>query len=154
MNEFKIKGVLFEVDLGKEKMELTLKGNLDKIEILPDNNVNVVDYKTGKPKSRNDIEGKTKNSRGDYRRQLVFYKILLDRYEKGKYKMVSGELDFVEPDDKERYHKEKFIIDEKDVEELEKIIQKSAQEIYDLSFWDKMCEDKKCAYCGIRKMMG
>ena len=154
LNEFKIKGVLFEVDLGKEKIELTLKGNLDKIEILPDGDVNVVDYKTGKPKSRNDIEGKTKNSQGDYKRQLVFYKILLDRCEKGKYKMVSGELDFVEPDDKERYHKEKFIIDEKDVEELEKIIQKSAQEIYDLSFWDKMCEDKKCAYCGIRKMMG
>lgn len=153
LNEFKIKGVLFEIDLGKEKMELILKGNLDKIEILPEGDVNVVDYKTGKPKSRNDIEGKTKNSRGDYNRQLVFYKLLLDRYEKGKYKMVSGELDFVEPDDNRRYHKEKFIIEKKDVEELEKTIEKSAREIYDLSFWDKTCQDKKCAYCGIRKMM-
>ena len=152
-NEFKIKGVLFDFDFRKEKIELILKGNLDKIEILQDSDVNVVDYKTGKPKSRNDIEGKTKNSRGDYKRQIVFYRILLDYYEKGKYKMVSGELDFVEPDDRGRYHKEKFIIKEKDIEELKKTIQKTAQEIYDLSFWDKTCKDKKCEYCGIRKMM-
>ncbi|OWK27283.1 MAG: hypothetical protein US76_02520 [Parcubacteria group bacterium GW2011_GWA2_38_13b] len=152
-NEFKIKGVLFDFDFRKEKIELILKGNLDKIEILQDSDVNVVDYKTGKPKSRNDIEGKTKNSRGDYKRQIVFYRILLDYYEKGKYKMVSGELDFVEPDDRGRYHKEKFIIEEKDIEELKKTIQKTAQEIYDLSFWDKTCKDKKCEYCGIRKMM-
>ena len=33
------------------------------------------------------IEGKTKNSKGDYKRQLVFYKLLLDNYEKGKYRM-------------------------------------------------------------------
>lgn len=152
-NEFNINGILFEIGANKEKIKIILKGKIDKMEILPDGNINVIDYKTGKSKSRNDIEGKTKNSRGDYKRQLVFYKLLLDRYEKGKYKMVSGELDFVEPDNKEQYHKEKFIIEKKDVEELEKIIEKSAREIYDLSFWNKTCQDKKCQYCEIRKMM-
>ena len=94
---------------------MLLKGKLDKLEIDEDGNVNVVDYKTSKPKSRNEIEGKTKNSKGDYKRQLVFYKLLLDKYEKGKYKMTSGEIDFTEPDDSGNYHKEKLPISEADV---------------------------------------
>jgi len=42
--------------------------------------LNVIDYKTGRPKSRNEIEGNTKNSNGDYKRQLVFYNLLLNNF--------------------------------------------------------------------------
>lgn len=144
-NEFKI-NVLFE--------GIRLKGNLDKIEILDsNNNVNVVDYKTGKPKSRNVIEGKTKTSNGNYKRQLVFYKLLLNLYDNGRFNMVSGEIDFVEPDKKGKYHKEKFLVSEEEIKDLKKTIKNTAREILSLSFWDKKCNNKKCSYCRIREMM-
>ncbi len=41
--------------------------------------VSVIDYKTGKPKSRNELMGATKDADGNYYRQLTFYKLLLAR---------------------------------------------------------------------------
>lgn len=154
INEFNIGGVFLSI----EKMEsgedsVLLKGKLDKLEVDEDGKVNVVDYKTSKPKSRNEIEGKTKNSKGDNMRQLVFYKLLLDNYEKGKYKMTSGEIDFTEPDDTGKYHKEKFPVSEDDVLMLSGDIRKIVKEISTFSFWDKKCDDKKCEYCQARGMM-
>ena len=133
---------------------ILFKGKLDKLEIDEDGNVNVVDYKTSKPKSRNEIEGKTKNSKGDYKRQLVFYKLLLDNYEKGKYKMTTGEIDFTEPDDAGKYHKEKINISDEDTQTLSEDIKKIVKEISTFSFWDKKCDDKKCEYCQLREMTG
>ena len=86
-------------------------------------------------------------------RQLVFYKLLLDNYEKGKYEMISGEIDFTEPDDAGKYHKEKFVISKDDVEELQNKIKEITKEIISFSFWDRKCDDKKCEYCELRGMM-
>jgi len=145
LNEFRV-SVLYE--------GVKLKGNLDKIEILDGNaSVNVVDYKTGKPKSRNIIEGNTKSSNGNYKRQLVFYKLLLDLYDEGRFNMVSGEIDFVQPDDKGGYHKEKFVITDEDLKELKEVIKNTEKEILALDFWDRKCNKKDCEYCKIREMM-
>lgn len=145
--EFNIRGI--ELD-----ENITINGKIDKIEILDSsNNVNVVDYKTGKPKSRNDIAGLTKNSKGNYKRQLVFYNLLLNYYQNGKFKMVSGEIDFVEPDSKGRYRKELFEITPEETAKLEEHIKTTAKEILDLSFWNKTCGDPKCYYCNLRKLM-
>ncbi len=156
--------------------EIKLTGKIDKLEFVGNgHDVNVVDYKTGKPKTRGEIEGATKSSDGDIKRQLVFYNLLLDRYEQGppshgfglampngsamaseaskKYKMVSGEIDFVEPDDKGRYKKEAFFIKKEDVMELEELIKKTGEEIMALAFWDKTCEQKDCRFCSLRLMM-
>ncbi|MBU3942982.1 ATP-dependent helicase [Patescibacteria group bacterium] len=140
--EFGVNGV----ELGK----ITLTGKLDKIEIIEGNKVNVIDYKTGKPKSRNEIEGLTKNSNGNYKRQLVFYNILLNS---SKFKMQSGMIDFVEPNDKGIYKREIFEITQEEVEDLKDQIKVVADEILNLSFWDKTCENKDCPYCKLRKMM-
>jgi len=130
---------------------IPIRGELDKIEVLNGMQVNVVDYKTGKPKTRNDLEGKTKNSTGDYKRQLTFYKLLLELEE--KFTMVSGEIDFVEPDQKGKYHKEKFIITDEDVSELKETIIRISKEIMDLSFWDTECDPDKCYHCDLVEEM-
>ena len=52
----------------------------------------VIDYKTGEAKD-NDLRGLTKAGTGDYYRQLVFYKLLLDadgRYPVGKGQSTSS----------------------------------------------------------------
>ncbi len=148
LTEFNIKGVELTPDI-------KLVGMLDKIEFVGDGSeVNVVDYKTGQPKSRNELMGTTRDADGNYYRQLVFYKLLLDLYEDGKYRMVSGEIDFVEPNDSGKYKKEKFEISESDVTELKETIKQVADEVLNLKFWDKTCDDKDCEYCELRKLMG
>jgi len=151
LNEFKIKGALFPVKMSTSDVDIPLTGVLDKMEFLNDHEVNVVDYKTGKPKSRNAI------IKAGYYRQLVFYKLLLDLYSLGgkaaKYEMVSGEIDFVEPDERGKYRKEKFEVNDADLVELKETIARVTHEILNLSFWSTHCEDKKCEFCVLRKMM-
>ncbi|MGD1003483.1 MAG: ATP-dependent DNA helicase, partial [Minisyncoccia bacterium] len=113
--------------------------------------VRVVDYKTGKPKSRNDIEGNTASSDGDYKRQLVFYKLLLDK--EGKRDMRDGVIQFIEPDERGTMHREEFAITPGEVKVLEKLVMDVAREILDLSFWNKGCHEKDCKYCELRKGM-
>ncbi len=171
LSEFKIDGIEITPDI-------KINGKLDKIEILDSaNNVNVVDYKTGKPKTRNAISGNTATRRvsersggrmttssdGNYKRQLVFYSLLLSRFSDGphshgfggqsKYKMVSGDIDFVEPDEKGKFKKEIFVINKEEVVELEELIKKTGDEIMSLAFWDKTCGEKDCHYCALRNMI-
>ena len=75
LTEFKIAGVLLTEDV-------RLTGVLDKLEFVDGSNrVRVVDYKTRQPLSRAAIKGETKtDDDGNYFPQLVFYKLLLDRY--------------------------------------------------------------------------
>ncbi len=154
VTEFAIGGVHIPVKLESgETVEILLRGNLDKIQYLEGNKVSVVDYKTKQPVSRNELEGKTKNSRGDIKRQLVFYKMLLDKYEEGKYSMQSGEIDFIEPDSSGNYKKEAFVITNEEVQELEKLIQDTSKKILTFEFWGDCCDDKDCEFCGYRKML-
>ncbi len=151
LNEFKIKGILF--DIGGD-VEIPISGALDKIEMLSGSEVNVVDYKTGKPKTRNEIEGKTKSSDGNYKRQIIFYKLLLDMFDGGRFRFASGEIDFVEPDERGKYHKEKFLVSDEEVSLLKNEIKRVSNEILDLKFWDSKCKDDDCEYCALRKLLG
>ncbi len=131
-----------------------LSGKLDAIEQVEEGVVNVIDYKTGKPKTRNEILGATKNSDGAYYRQLVFYKILIDEYYDGRVTMQNATLDFLEPDaDSGKYKKESFEITNSDTTELKQKIIEVAHEIRNLDFWQKRCEDKDCKYCSLRDLM-
>lgn len=131
-----------------------LNGKIDKVELLDaSGRVTVVDYKTGKHKSRNQIIGAVKDGDGNYLRQLVFYKLLLDRWQNGKYRMSTGVIDFVEPDARGKLHRESFSITSAHVAELEAVIRRVAAEIRDLAFWDKRCSDRACPYCRLRNVM-
>ena len=83
-------------------------------------------------------------------------------FEEPKFKMVSGELDFIEPLDRARglrptekgdYKKEKFIITDEDIKELKETIKRVTEEILNLKFWDTRCEEKDCQYCNLRKLL-
>lgn len=134
--------------------DITLSGKLDLVQILNTrNDVNVWDFKTGKPKSRNELEGKTKVGNGDYKRQLVFYKLLLNQYRGGKFKMVEGIIDFLKPKPNGSYAREVFVITENEQQDLLSTIERVAQEICSLSFWESRCDDDECEYCALRKLM-
>lgn len=129
--------VPFEVE--HEEIEaVRLRGKIDRLIVHPDESVTVIDYKTGEHKSRNYIEGKTKDlSAGDMKRQLVFYKILLSSFMGGRYRMREAVIDFVEPNKKTgKYRREGFSITEEEVIEMKQTLQETIQSIWDLSFWD------------------
>ena len=138
-------------DLSHESPPIKLTGELDMMTYLDDTftQVRVTDFKTGKAKSRHEIEGKTKNADGNYYRQLVFYKLLL-KYQAPKLKMSEGELDFVQHDADGSWHRESFVIPDEEVVELESIVQKTVGEIRTLAFWERTCDDPQCEWCALR----
>ncbi|MDB5264505.1 MAG: UvrD/REP helicase, helicase / ATP-dependent helicase PcrA [Parcubacteria group bacterium] len=128
--------------------EFTVKGKLDRIDETS-NGASVVDYKTGKPRSRNELMGNTKEGDGNYYRQLVFYKLLLAHTETPRV-MQDGIIEFVEPDEKGRIRTELFPISNEAMDELEALVKKSAEEILTLSFWNEPCNEVACPWCSIR----
>lgn len=146
-SEMNIRGVKLSEDI-------VLNGRLDMIEQLSqDGLVRVHDFKTGKIKSRSQIDGTRTNSKYNYKRQLVFYKILLDRYKDGLFKMKEGVIDFVEPNEKGNFKSEVFSITEEDSRDLESVIKSVGSQIINLTFWEQKCKDGSCEYCKLKEMV-
>ena len=137
--------------------DLKIRGSLDRIEFLDDGQgegrapVRVIDYKTGKPKTRNEIEGNTKMSDGNYKRQLTFYKLLLEK--EGKRNMAEGVIQFIEPDDRGKFRREPFNVSVGETKILETQIGEVVKEIKSLAFWDSIPHAKDCDYCALRRLM-
>lgn len=133
---------------------LKLTGKLDRLDFDAQGNVAlVVDYKTGKPKTRNDIEGKTQSSNGDYKRQLVFYALLLSLYGDERYACKSGMLSFIEPDAKGKIHEEVFVITDEEIDELKQELKRVAAEIVSGSFLKTPCDPAVSNYCHLAHML-
>lgn len=145
-SEIDIKGIRINPDI-------ILNGKLDMIEPIDGTIVDVTDFKTGKQKSRNEIEGLTRSSDGNYKRQLVFYKILLNYYKNNFFKMRNGVIEFVEPNEKGEIKKEVFLISKEEEESLLKEIIEVGNQILEFSFWNTRCDKKDCEYCRLRDYM-
>ena len=134
--------------------ELTLTGKLDRIDIGTDGyTLRVVDYKTGKPKTRNVIEGNTKDADGGYKRQLVFYALLLDLYDDERYQCREGVLSFVQADTKGVIHEEAFVITDEEIAELKQEIIVAVQEIVSGVFLTQTCDEKESDYCHLVNLL-
>jgi DNA helicase II / ATP-dependent DNA helicase PcrA len=129
-----------------------IKGKLDKLEF-DGKSVNVVDYKTGDPeKAREKLKGPSDKepNGGDYWRQAVFYKILVDNYEQKSWKVVSSEFDFIEPDKKKSYRKEKIIISPQDITTVSHQITEVWRKIQNRDFYTG-CGKEDCHWCNFVK---
>ncbi|MES1226202.1 MAG: PD-(D/E)XK nuclease family protein, partial [Bacteroidota bacterium] len=132
--------------------DVPLKGKLDKLEF-DGKSVNVVDYKTGDPdKGISKLKGPNDKDPhgGDYWRQAVFYKILVDHYDAKDWKVVSSEFDFIEPDKKKKYRKEKVVITPADITTVTQQITTTWQKIQDRDFYTG-CGKEDCHWCNFVK---
>ena len=132
--------------------EVPLKGKLDKLEF-DGKAVNVVDYKTGDPdKALPKLKGPSEKepNGGDYWRQAVFYKILVDNYEQKDWKVVSTEFDFIEPDKKKNYRKEKVVISPADITTVTEQISQTWEKIQNREFYTG-CGKEDCHWCNFVK---
>jgi DNA helicase-2/ATP-dependent DNA helicase PcrA len=141
-----------------------ISGKLDKLEF-DGNLVNVVDYKTGQFKNatkkfnrpdKEKVEDAKEKGKpisfedehgGDYWRQAVFYKLLLD-YDKGKnWEMKSAEFDFVEPDKTSgEYLKQHVTITHEDMIVVKNQILASYKSIMNKEF-EVGCMKDDCRWC-------
>jgi DNA helicase-2/ATP-dependent DNA helicase PcrA len=142
--EHSIKNVLVD--------NVPIKGKLDKLEF-NGKSVNVVDYKTGDPdKSSDKLKGpndKQPNG-GDYWRQAVFYKILVDNKPGTDWVAASAEFDFIEPDKKKHYKKQKIAITPADITTVSEQIKSTWEKIQNREFYVG-CGKEDCNWCNFVK---
>src|SRR5665213_178706 len=125
-----------------------VKGSLDKVEF-NGKQVTVVDYKTGKLKHAKDKLQRPTNEQpngGDYWRQAVFYKLLIDHDHSLDWEVISTIFEFVEPVNEGEYHKEKIVIAPEDIAEVTGQIKTVYQKILAHDF-NTGCGKKECDWC-------
>ncbi len=129
-----------------------LKGKLDKLEF-QGKEVTVVDYKTGdvdKAREKLAPPGERNPDGGDYWRQAVFYKLLVDGYEQKDWKVAATEFDFVEPDRKKEYRKVKILITPEDSTTVTQQIVSVWEKIQNREFYTG-CGKPDCHWCNFVK---
>lgn len=129
--DFKDQGII----IGQAK----ITGKIDKLVFLPDNEITVHDFKSGKIK--NSWVGKTANDKVtllNYKRQLIFYKILVEnsRIYNKKFNVNQGILEFITPNEKNEITFLEYNITNDDVSRLQKLIDIVYNKIINLDFVD------------------
>jgi DNA helicase II / ATP-dependent DNA helicase PcrA len=131
--------------------DIPLTGRIDRIDWVDkeQKKVCVIDYKTGKSKTINEIEGAVgttefserelalpENIRGPYKRQLLFYKLLTLLDASFPYVVTEGKFDFVQPEENGKFVQRTFTLKTEDVEALTDLIKQVMSEIRSLKFLD------------------
>lgn len=118
--------------------DIPLTGKIDKIEFLSGQEVNVVDYKTGKP----DSKYQELSPEGDYFRQLVFYKLLCSEAKAFPYEVISGTIDFIEKNNKNLFVQKNYSLTVEAVNKLKRQITQVFASIKNLDFTpNPKCDD-------------
>ncbi len=125
--------------------EIILHGKLDTT-IERGNKILVFDYKTGEAMSENEIRGKTKNSTGDYFRQLVFYRLLLESQGSIK-KEILPSLVFIKPDSKGECRVIQLPIEQTDIDQIKSDIDSVVEAVWSGNLLSMKCEKEDCRYC-------
>jgi hypothetical protein len=144
-----------------ENADIELHGRLDAI-IETDNKTQVFDYKTREAMSENAIRGETQSGDGNYFRQLVFYKILLENRQStgniGKtathppyQKEIETSLIFVKPDSKGRCLTVTLPVSYEDVAVVKGQIADLVQSVFSGDFLSATCSDPACKWCATKK---
>jgi DNA helicase-2/ATP-dependent DNA helicase PcrA len=139
--------------------DIYLSGKIDRLDWLDQSQglVRVIDYKTGQSKSLNHILVKTKTAlrdlsereaqlpttiRGNYQRQLVFYKLLmqLDRQLSSKIQVAEAAFAFVEPTEKggDKFVTRSMEISDEAIVDLKLLIKEVMAEIRSLKFLEHL----------------
>jgi DNA helicase-2/ATP-dependent DNA helicase PcrA len=127
--------------------DIPLKGAIDKIEFTG-KQVVVIDYKTGNiENAREKLKGPHEKNPlgGDYWRQAVFYKILLNHHPKN-WEVTLAQFDFVEPNKKKEFEKINVPITDADITTVTQQIQTVWAKIQQKDFYTG-CGKEDCHWC-------
>lgn len=132
--------------------EVPITGLLDKVEIY-DDHVVVIDYKTGNPDSsgnRKKLKPPTSvdgsDPGGDYWRQIIFYRLLIDGDSRQQWKMKNGVMDFIEKNSKDQFTQRQFDIEQFEMDMVGDQLVETYNNIKAHKF-DEGCRDEHCQWC-------
>jgi DNA helicase II / ATP-dependent DNA helicase PcrA len=124
-------------------------GKIDKIE-LHGNNCSVVDYKTGDPDKSAAAMTARPNEKdplgGDYWRQMVFYKLLIENFEERNWKVTLGTFDFVQKNKGGDYKQVIVPVFAEDEEIVKAQLKDAYSRIMNHEF-NKGCGKETCHWC-------
>lgn len=136
-----------------------IKGKLDQLVFHDSHTVHVIDFKTGKFSSEKkktllppvigvnpEIAKFEELYGGNYWRQVAFYHLLINNDPLHNYKTLSGEMFFVEPDNKGNFVREKIFIQPHEHKFMEQLIAEVYGKIKNHEF-TKGCGKKDCEWC-------
>lgn len=125
-----------------------ITGRFDKLEF-NGKHVHVVDYKTGGIKNaKPSLDGPSDKNQdgGDYWRQIIFYKVLLDAQKQKDWKMTSGEMLFLERDEKGEVFSRHYDITPEEVGIVKAQIKDTYERIMRMEFTTG-CGEEDCNWC-------
>ena len=135
-----------EFDIKTEYNGVPISGKLDQISIY-DNHLDVIDYKTGKYSAAK-LKGPLgeEDLGGDYWRQIVFYKLLLNGDDRLKFPMRSGIMDFVERMKDGRFQRRKFEVEPFEMDIVGQQLSDTYDRIKNYEF-SNGCNEEHCKWC-------
>ena len=115
-----------------------LNGIIDKLEFHGNNQLHIVDYKTG---SHNDSKLRAptpkKPEGGTYWRQLVFYKILYEAFQnKNPQRITSAEISYLDPNSRGEFISKTITFQKGDVETVKAMITTTYEKIMKHQFYE------------------
>jgi DNA helicase-2/ATP-dependent DNA helicase PcrA len=149
--------ILTEYPLTKVTVNnIPLKGFTDKIQFW-NNDIVITDFKTGslvKANRRSEFakpgEKEEKPYGGNYWRQAVFYKILVDNLPGKNWKVLLTQFDFVEPNDKDDFDIKKLDITAEETDQVKEQIRMAWEQIQQHNFYTG-CGKPDCDWCNFAK---
>lgn len=135
--------------------KVPIKGKIDKIVLLDNNECSVIDYKTGNPDNKKSKENlaspnESKDGKGgDYWRQMVFYKLLIEGQPFNKLRVVEGLFEYIEKSKSSTYS-HKVILFPEDEQKVKEQIVDTYNRITRFEF-SEGCNDKDCTWCNFVK---
>lgn len=138
----------FKGNFQGKPVAINLHGKLDAV-LHQGDKIFVFDYKTREALTPAAIKGENKGSTGDYFRQLIFYRILVDAKFKGK--IVEPSLVFVKPDDKGRCPTVTVPVEKTDVERVKREVQNLIDSVWSGAIIHETCEDSTCTWCKLKR---
>lgn len=143
-----------------------LTGVIDRIDFLANQQVHLVDYKTGsqdpaklrrpaqlsgKPSRKKDAP--EKDFGGNYWRQLVFYKILYENWRNNPRRVHSAEISYLEPDTKGDFPRRSINFEAVDLAFVKNLITDTYAKIMRQEFYEG-CGEPNCPWCNFLRRQG
>ena len=129
-----------------------LKGVIDRIDMINDQELRIVDYKTGShnidkvrpPKLPNRPEG------GSYWRQLIFYKLLMENKGGEHRKVTTACISYLDLDKEGKLFEHQVKVSQEDIRQFKELLVKSYERIMAQDFYTG-CGKETCEWCRFAK---
>ncbi len=128
-----------------------LTGVIDRLELREKLEAHILDYKTGSHDAAK-MKGPTekKPQGGNYWLQLHFYKILYENWRNNSHRIVSGEISYLDPDNKGEFLSRRIIFQSEDVVFVKNLIKDTYGKIMRQEFYEG-CGEPNCSWCRFLK---